>query len=289
VPTVTTSAQVTATRTPKATKQPVTRYTPTNTPIQRSPTPSAKITLTPQLTHIPIKPSATATNLPVVATHTALEPSATATKTALDPSATATKTALEPSEIATKTALDPSAIATKTALEPSAIATETALEASATATKTALEASATAITPLSNQSGTLSVTSKELIFPNLTLQGSDIVLEVDAGSWNASDTTGSGNGWQVIISASDFTNETGHTIPVTGFMVQLDDDDIKTIAGNTPPMSLVPNATTLSPQGTTILAADIGEGIGSYDFTPHFKLFIPGFTTVVGNYRTPSP
>ncbi len=53
------------------------------------------------------------------------------------------------------------------------------------------------------------------------------------------------------------------------------------------PTSQTPVFTSLNPTGVQILSADVAEGMGAFTFIPHFRLVIPGNTTIGdGNFST---
>lgn len=111
---------------------------------------------------------------------------------------------------------------------------------------------------------------------------------VSAGpiTWEAVDPTGTGNGWHVTISSTDFTTggDPNRTIDISKqysqFKIQLLDDDVTVVDGNTKPVSHVTAMTAIPktvepPSGYRFLSAGLNAGMGTYEFSPTFELDLP--------------
>ncbi len=135
----------------------------------------------------------------------------------------------------------------------------------------------------------LSLFAHNILFPPLVIPGNitidEIVLLAADFVWQATDSNTVAAGWHVTLSANDFSDGSGNSIPVSGFKAQMFNTDIGTVSGNAPPTSQVPIATSLSSSAISLISAASGNGIGTYNFAPHFQLTVPG-TTVHGNYNT---
>ncbi|RLD05836.1 MAG: hypothetical protein DRI32_03635 [Chloroflexi bacterium] len=130
--------------------------------------------------------------------------------------------------------------------------------------------------------GTLSVTTADVVMSSVTLDGTNQVSISPASSnnWTATDARGSGAGWNLAISATNFSDGAGQEIdisqPDTEFKIQLLDADVTVINGNAKPTSLVTTLTPIPNAGTLkFLSAATGEGMGSYAIHPSFALEIP--------------
>ena len=86
------------------------------------------------------------------------------------------------------------------------------------------------------------------------------------------------------MTAGDFS-AVGGTIPAANFKVQQLQSRITVNSGNTPPLTQVGSYQALSNTiPLKLLSAAAGTGMGSYDFTPEFRLIVPASTTP-GEYR----
>lgn len=129
--------------------------------------------------------------------------------------------------------------------------------------------------------GGLSNTPANIPFGNVTQNGSNQIVPAAALVWNALDARGSGAGWNVSLTSTDFTG--AGTIGVANFKVQQLASKIITVSGNTAPSSQV---LTFQPLGATplkLLSAALNQGMGSYDYTPDFQLTVPA-SAVAGAY-----
>jgi hypothetical protein len=132
--------------------------------------------------------------------------------------------------------------------------------------------------------GTLSLDAYPVAFPAVTLNGLDQTVDAQPRAWRAIDGRGTGTGWNVTVTSSDFTTA-GGSIPVGNFRLRLLGPNIVVVSGGAPPLS---PATTYQALSTTlplkILSAAAGTGMGTYDFTPEFRLAIPA-SAVPGGYQ----
>lgn len=132
--------------------------------------------------------------------------------------------------------------------------------------------------------GTLSMDAYPVDFAPVTLNGLDQTIDTSPQPWRVMDARGTGTGWSLTVTSSDFSTA-GGTIPVANFRVQQLQSKIVVNSGNTPPTSqassyqVLGNAVPLK-----LLSAAAGEGMGSYDFTPDFRLTIPA-STIPGEYH----
>ncbi len=131
----------------------------------------------------------------------------------------------------------------------------------------------------------LLVRPRDILFPPTIPLGVDVTVQAEEQTWTVANLTGLSLDWHVTLSATDFTDGRGNSIPVSNFKVQMGAQDITTVSGSSPPTSRVTSATALSPEGVTLLAATNGAGQGVYDFVPHFSLIVPA-GTAEGRYST---
>lgn len=96
------------------------------------------------------------------------------------------------------------------------------------------------------------------------------------------DPRGTGSGWHVNISASDFTNisKSEQAIPAGGFSIP-SPPTITTAAGNSSPAAFA------GPLGSplTLLSANPGTGMGRYQTNPDLSLIVPA-GTMAGTYES---
>ena len=132
-------------------------------------------------------------------------------------------------------------------------------------------------------SGDLTISPLLIDFGTVTLNGATQIAAGATSSWQAVDATGSGNGWHVDVSASDFLDGTGHSISVAGFKISLSDAAITYVDGNAQPISQVTTLTPLSPTPLKLALAASGQGMGTYTLLPGFTLDVPP-STYAGSY-----
>lgn len=122
--------------------------------------------------------------------------------------------------------------------------------------------------------GTLSVSTNPVDFGSLSLTGLEQTIDTQPSAWSATDARGTGAGWNVTVSSTDFTSASG-TITVDNSKVRLLDSNIVTVSGNTAPASQVTTYQPLSTSPLAVLSAAIGAGKGTYDFTPDMRQIVP--------------
>ena len=129
----------------------------------------------------------------------------------------------------------------------------------------------------------LSVTTQAIACTPAALSGAATTVSCTTSAWTFKDPTGTGAGSHLNISASDFTNAGGKTIPVSGFRLTLADAAIVVVSGNTKPTSSMSIATALSASAQTLISAAVNMGMGTYSLTPTFTLDLPA-DTYAGTY-----
>jgi PKD repeat protein len=148
--------------------------------------------------------------------------------------------------------------------------------------------------------GELSVESQNVIFPNTSIAGFDVLAYAIDQRWVATDTTGFAAGWHVTLQAEDHfrgsEEPNNRVIPVGSsgnFGVSCSNDEITPLpgvphAGNLPTcasgVQSIPNAA-LGESAISILSATVNDARGAYNFIPHFQLVVPG-TTIIDLYST---
>ena len=130
--------------------------------------------------------------------------------------------------------------------------------------------------------GSLSNVAQNIAFPGVTVNGLDqTVAGVTTPAWQAKDARGTGAGWNVTVTSSNFTGTAG-SIVVANFKAQL--TAVTTIAGNTAPLPTPASYVALSSATPLkLLSAATFTGMGTYDYTPQFQLTVPG-SALVGTY-----
>ncbi|KKK69509.1 hypothetical protein LCGC14_2933320, partial [marine sediment metagenome] len=132
--------------------------------------------------------------------------------------------------------------------------------------------------------GSLSVGTNPVAFGLVSLSGADLTVDTQPSAWYVSDARGSGAGWNVTLTSTDFTSA-GGTITVGNFKMKLDDANIVTVGGNTAPTSQVTGYQPLSTSTPLkLLSAGVGVGMGTYDFTPDARLIVPA-ESAPGDYE----
>jgi plastocyanin len=123
------------------------------------------------------------------------------------------------------------------------------------------------------QGGNLTNTAQNVAFGSVALTGADQNVNAAAAVWQARDARGTGDGWNVTISSTNFTG--AGTINVSNFKFRQLQAAIITVAGNTAPSSLATSFQALSGTPLKVLQATGGAGMGTYDYTPDFQLTVP--------------
>jgi hypothetical protein len=132
----------------------------------------------------------------------------------------------------------------------------------------------------------LSIQTYDVSFPLVELNGySQNISGFPSQPWIAIDSSGVGAGWRVSISASNFLNQSGKTIPVQNLSVQLLDENIISLEGNEKPYSTFLEFSSLSEFPQVIASAPAGTGMGSYSLLPEFSLIIPA-NAYSGQYQS---
>lgn len=91
-----------------------------------------------------------------------------------------------------------------------------------------------------------------------------------------------GTGWHITIQGTDFSDGS-HTIGIGNMAARLLDANIVVLSGSGPPSSTMTAYTPLSAAAQTMLQATGTNGVGSYQFTPDFRLSVAA-ETYTGNY-----
>lgn len=126
--------------------------------------------------------------------------------------------------------------------------------------------------------GSLSVTTNPVDFGTLSLTGLEQIIDTQPSPWTAADARGTGVGWNVTVSSTDFASA-GGTITVDNSKLRLQGSNVVTVSGNTPPTSQVTSYQPLSTSPLVVLSAAIGDGKGTYDFTPDMRQIVPADIT----------
>lgn len=155
-----------------------------------------------------------------------------------------------------------------------------------------------------NPAGARTVNGTAIAFPATTLDGQDQRLGTIDYTWGAIDTTNSGEGWNLQISATDFVENSNpaYTISNDGFEVIVNAGTIVSFpathldgtarTGSDSGPAPENTATSFQALNSTVTllnadpADDIKEGMGDYEFEVRFNLFIPGLTTHNGSYTS---
>ncbi len=122
--------------------------------------------------------------------------------------------------------------------------------------------------------GSLSIATNPVDFGTLSLTGLEQTIDTQPSPWTAADATGTGAGWNVTVSSTDFTSA-GGTITVDNSKIQLQDANVTTVSGNTPPTSSVTSYQPLSTSPLAVLSAAATTGKGTYDFKPDMRQIVP--------------
>jgi len=122
--------------------------------------------------------------------------------------------------------------------------------------------------------GTLSIATNPVDFGTLSLTGLEQTIDTQPSPWTAADARGTGAGWNVTVSSTDFSSA-GGTITVDNSKLRLEDVNVVTVSGNTPPTSQVTSYQPLSTSPLAVLSAASGAGKGTYDLTPDMRQIVP--------------
>lgn len=122
-------------------------------------------------------------------------------------------------------------------------------------------------------SGSLSVSPNPIDFDPLGLTRENQSTTTQSTNWSAIDPTGSG--WNITVKSTDFSDGS-HTIPVANFEMKIDTANIgkDDPASGPKPTSQILSYTPLSDTAQKVLSAALNEGMGSYLFSPDFRLLV---------------
>ena len=128
----------------------------------------------------------------------------------------------------------------------------------------------------------LSINTNSVLFNGVTLNGNAQTTYGTPDAWqvDASDVT---EGWNVVVSASDFINENSRHLSADNLSVRLLDGNIVVISGESGPTSTQTTYAAIGSQTIKIISANAGFGQGVYNLTPDFQLNIPP-QTFAGTY-----
>ena len=115
-------------------------------------------------------------------------------------------------------------------------------------------------------------------FPGVTLNGSAQTRTASVGSWSVNDASGTGDGWEVSVSASALETSGGTPVTMSGATLTLTAPTVAaTDSSNTATAPDVAGGDILA--GTVKVAdADAGEGLGAWSFAQgasHLSLGVP--------------
>lgn len=130
--------------------------------------------------------------------------------------------------------------------------------------------------------GTLEVIGADVACPGVSVGDTTVSAACTTPTWRARDFRGTGEGWHVTVSATDFTSGSD-TVDIAAFTVSLAANGFTRTSVGDPcptgcPASLVTSAQPLSTSGLTIVSAAEGTGLGEFTFTPSFVLTVPAGT-----------
>lgn len=156
-----------------------------------------------------------------------------------------------------------------------------------------------AISTITLTGGSLSIVIDNMAFTGVTLTGTARTsVPSDLGDpWVATDPTGTGSGWNLMIKATDFSDGT-HTIPLDytylgghQYLFDMNVDDVTALDGHNQPslgtglagdmpyiIAGTPDWNSLSGVQTVdqkFIGADEDEGMGKYEIQPDYFLDIP--------------
>ncbi len=124
-------------------------------------------------------------------------------------------------------------------------------------------------------------------FPETRFRGRDlrVFAERSAITLTATDATGRGDGWHVVLESTALTGPDGYGIPSAALSIGGRHGSVTTVSGSRPPAESVLRPTSLAAP-VTVLSAEPGAGMGTYIYTPAVNglhLDIPG-ATPTGHY-----
>ena len=124
---------------------------------------------------------------------------------------------------------------------------------------------------------------EDVSFDPVILDGEDVISTAVMSTICAHDARGTGLGWNVNISATDFVNTTDPSkiIEASGLSIPFP-PTITAVAGNTSPSSY---SGVLADGGFKLMSSPTNTGMGKYQINPILNLFIPA-STHTGNYES---
>lgn len=150
----------------------------------------------------------------------------------------------------------------------------------ALAAEATLDASAT-ITP-----GSLTVTAADAPTFSHQLTGDLAVVDSDGTSTiDVADLTGSGEGWNLQVSATPFALVGDATETLGDFSINSAPVTCVSAGGECGDLASDTTGGVIDAGGITVLSADPGEGMGRFQFKPDFSLEIPA-TAMAGDYES---
>jgi hypothetical protein len=123
----------------------------------------------------------------------------------------------------------------------------------------------------------LGISTSVIQFNGVILNGQDQVTFGSTDAWRV-DASDADQGWNVMVSATDFTNENSQLLSASNLEICLPDENIVIISGAGGPISTQPFFASLGGDPVKIVSADDHQGTGVYDLTPEFKLLVPAQT-----------
>lgn len=123
----------------------------------------------------------------------------------------------------------------------------------------------TITTSVNIQKGSLSIAKPTAIpFPSVRLTGSKHSISTNLSDFVITDATGSGDGWHVVVSASQLQDAAGHQLP-KGSLQLLAPDKVTVTGGTTSPKPTVKSGPWLIDNGSySVLSAAKNQGMGKY-------------------------
>lgn len=133
--------------------------------------------------------------------------------------------------------------------------------------------------------GEFEVEASNIAFDGVQLGDGVDQTVAKSASWNFRDKTNAGDGWHVILSATDFdgVDHNGDAVSIDNdnLSVACNDANITTNDGSTDaPECQATTAEALDGNVTLLSAGDNGPGMGDYSAQMDFSLFLDGYTTV---------
>jgi hypothetical protein len=131
----------------------------------------------------------------------------------------------------------------------------------------------TTSTQVSVQSGALSITSPSasVDFGTITVDGTIQTVNANLGTMNVADNRGTGDGWNVTVSASQFTQTGGvaspKVLPTNTFKLNDINSITQTVGSSALPTKAGTAPWTIDTGAIQILSAAVGDGLGTFDIT----------------------